>query len=145
MRDSDPLAREIAKRSGDPMQALSKASRITNPNLDIANATPMRGEMPLGPRATPMLESLGKPVSEMLGAVFQLKNGTGLPSLMRVSNWNPRTGSVLMQSIRKASEAFEATPAQLDEMMANGWLDLKQPAQRAGERITSLLQSAMGK
>lgn len=140
MMPDDLLTEQIAKR--DPMLALSKTSRITNGLTDGGDQQQMQGEMPLDPG---MLKSLGKPVSELLGTVFKLKGGAGLPGMVRITNWNHRTGNVVMQSVRKASEAFEATPAQIDEMIGMGWLDVRQPAQRAGERITSVLRSAMGK
>lgn len=123
------------------MQALSKASRITNPHQDIAQATPMRGEMPLDPA---MLRSLGKPIAELLGASFKLQNGTGLPSLLKLTGWNAAKGTVGLHGARAAGEAFEATPAQLDELIEKGILDLAQPAMDKVSGIRGLLAKALG-
>lgn len=118
----------------DPMLALQKASRIT-PGPEM-----MRGEMPLDPA---FLKSLGKPVAELLGTVFKTKTGSGLPSLLRMTNWDARTGNVGMHSLRKAGEAFEASPTQIDEMIERGWLDLEQPAEGASDHIRKLLQKIL--
>lgn len=130
------LLMQRAANPNDPMLALSKASRITGP-LEV-----MKGEMPVDPA---FLRSLGKPVSEVLGMVFKTKSTGGeVPSLLRVSNWNSRTGNVSMHSLNKAGQPFEATPAQIDEMIEKGWLDLQQPAQAAGEGIRRLIGRTLG-
>ena len=127
----DKLLNEMAAR--DPMLALQKASRITaGPEL-------MRGEMPLGPS----LHTLGKPVAELLGTVFKTKAGSGLPSLLRLTNWNAGKGMVGLHSVTKKGQPFEAAPAQLDEMIDKGWLDLAQPAVDVGNKLRRAIASRL--
>lgn len=130
------IEQELLNRQPDPMQALQKASRITNSMPAVTE-----GSMPLDPT---MLRSIGKPVGELLGMVFKTKTGSKLPSLLRLTNWNAATGNVAMHSVNKAGKAFEATPAQIDEMIEKGWLDIAQPAKVAGDKIRGLLSRALG-
>lgn len=97
--------------------------------------------MPLDPS---MLQSLGKPISELLGAIFRTPNKSGLPTKLRLINWNARNNTAALRGLRKGDEAFEAAPSQLDELLTGGALDLDQPPQAGVDAIRKKLAALLG-
>lgn len=94
--------------------------------------------------SAPTIDALGKPVSELLGAVLTTPKKTGLPSKLRITNWNAPSQEVVMHGVRKAGEELRATPSQIDELIRAGNVDLQQPPMSAVEKIRRLLSSALG-
>lgn len=137
----------------DPMDALRKSTGISaNPRPNVLDQEPIdpsqiqRGEMPLTPnQLQPILESLGKPIAELLGMVLRPTQArTGLPSRLRFSNYNAEKGLAQFHADTKAAPQFEATPQQLDELIGGGALDLEQPPQGAVDAIRRKLAALLG-
>lgn len=116
----------------DPMSALQGATSIhatgeydpRRPGV-LEGLVGAAGTLKPVTEAEPVLHSIGKSISDLLGAVFKpTSKGTGLPARLSLENWNARTGNVILRGARAAGEKFEATPAQLDELISSGELTL---------------------
>lgn len=129
----------------DDPKLKAAAERSVVPGTGVmAQVLNLLGLAPLGAVEAPALKSIGKPVSELLGATFVTPNKTGLPKRMAVSSWNDAKGSVGLHGARSGAEAFEATPSQLDELIDGGALGLEQPPQAAVQTIMQKLQQLLG-
>ena len=93
----------------------------------------------------PMLKSLGKPISELLGLILTpTQSKTGVPKQLRLSNFDSMKGNVQFHGdSRAASPRFEASPAQLDDLINGGALDVAQPPQGAVDRIRKILSALL--
>lgn len=118
------------------LDALQKADSIgADPRADVHEAV-----MPLDPT---MLESLGKPLSELLGMILRPTTaGTGLPSRLRLGN--VQNGEGLFYGVRKGGERFQASPSQLDEMINGGLLEREQPPTGAVNAIRRKIAAVLG-
>lgn len=117
---------------------MDPAQSALRPALDAAVQP---AQMPLDPS---MLESLGKPIAELLSTIFRTPNGSGLPSKLRLINWNGGAGTAALRGLRKGEEAFEATPAQLDALINDGTVGIDQPPQSAVAAIQKKLAALLG-
>lgn len=122
------------------LDALQKAEHIGSAvPTDVTESV-----MPLDPT---LVKSLGKPISELLGIVLkQTTPGTGLPARMRLGSFD--RGKATLYGARKGSETFEATASELDDLLANGMMELEQPPQGAVDairrKLSAILDSALG-
>jgi hypothetical protein len=98
-----------------------------------------------GIQGSPIIKSLGKRLDELLDAVFTTPKGSGLPSRLKLTNWDARTGNIDFHAFGKSAERFQATPQQLDTLLQRGGMDLEQPATKAVGTIQKKLQSALPK
>lgn len=109
-----------------------------------------------GQAAEPMLKSLGKPIQELLDLVLETSEKVkGVPRRLRLSNWDARRG--LAQFHPEAPQGqgkglvgmgvephpFEASPAQLDELITQGLLDVQQPPAGQVSAIQSRLRQLL--
>lgn len=78
----------------------------------------------------PMFKSLGKPVSDMSGATFTPPRGSGLPSRLRLTNYDAPSNNVEFHGV-SSGQPFRATPGQVDTLVNKGGLDLEQPPAKA--------------
>lgn len=124
----------------NPLTALQKAESI---GADPLAAEWSMGAMPTDPA---MLRALGKPISELLSAVFKTPQAmkTGLPSRVRLTNWDARKGMVDMHGVRRTADRLEATPGQLDELLNSGAIELEQPPQGAVDLLQRKLAELLG-
>ena len=123
--------------------ALSKATNIgPDPTMQALHDSPLtRAEMPLDPD---FLRSLGKPLSELLGLIFKSPTGSGIPSKLRVTNWDAKAGQAALHGLRKGSERFSASPSQIDELVNTGTIGIQQPPQSAVDAIRRKLSALLG-
>lgn len=138
----------MPQRKVPTLDALQKATSIgADPQGEALSqmlSQPVhQSAVPLDPT---MLESLGKPLSELLGAILSPTTpGTGLPSRLRIGNVL-QGGKALLYGTRKGGEQFEALPSELDSMINSGQLGLEQPPQRAVDvvrrKLAALLDAA---
>ena len=100
--------------------------------LDQISVNPVATEV----KATePMLQSIGKPISELLGLILKpTQKGSGIPQRLRLTNWNADKGTISFHGASRAGQ-YEATPQQIDELINGGVLDLEQAPQRAMEAM----------
>lgn len=123
-----------AERIGPDTKMQGISDLEANPDLML------RGEAP-----TPdMVRALGKPISELLGAIFTTPSKTGLPSKLRLTNWNAKTGEAVLHGVRKAGEEMVASPRQLNSMIGADQIGLQQPPEGAVAKIQALLARALG-
>jgi hypothetical protein len=124
----------------NPLTALRKAESI---GADPLAAEWSTAAMPTDPA---MLRSLGKPISDLLSAVFKTPKAgqTGLPSRVRLTNRDARKGTVDMHGVRKSADRLEATPGQLDDLLNSGAIELEQPPQGAVDMIQRKLAELLG-
>lgn len=88
---------------------------------------------------SPILRSLGKSIDELLDAIFTTGGKGGLPRRLRFSNWNADKGELNFHPTKGTDVAhpetstatYQSTPAQLDELLRTGLMDLEQPAEKA--------------
>lgn len=94
----------------------------------------------------PMVNALGKPVSEMLGTAFKTPAKSGLPQRLTVANWNAPEGAIEMRGATKAAAdtKFNVKPSELDDLINGGALDLKQPPSADVGRVQSKLKKLLG-
>lgn len=95
--------------------------------------------------AEPMVNALGKPVSEMLGTVLKTPVKSGMPQRLTLTGWKAPTGEMEFASNTKraAGMKFNATPQQVDELINGGALDLEQPPNGSMEAIRARLRKAL--
>lgn len=124
----------MPRRKG--LEALQGAESIGSAVPDVTHAV-----MPLDPT---MLESLGKPVSELLGMLFESPQLTGLPAKLRLTGWNANTGKMALRGLRRGEgEAFDASAPEMDSMINEGLLKVKQPAQAGVDAIRRKLAALL--
>jgi hypothetical protein len=117
---------------------------------DEASVNPVSTAVWAGGPAKPYLSSVGKFLDDLLDAVFNPSaKGTGLPQRLRLTNWDARSGHVQLHPASRPKTTpigpaqFEATPAQLDELIAGGAIDLEQPPARAVSDIQSRIRQVL--
>lgn len=135
--------------SSDSQQAWRHASSI---GADPTGPNSMKlGMMPLSPgdmeSVVNMLQSIGKPISEMLGTVLRPTTpGTGLPSRLSIGGFDSGTGKATIFAGRKGGETFDSTVQQLDDLLNSGQIDIVQPPKkevgRMQAKISSMLDAA---
>lgn len=95
--------------------------------------------------AEPMLESIGKPVSEMFGAKFSPEQTkTGVPQRLRFDGWNANKNQMQFAGSNAQMPRMDATPQQIDQLINGGALGLEQPPSTAVEAIRKKLAAILG-
>lgn len=98
----------------------------------------------IGEAGAPMLGSLGKRVDDMLGATFTpTEAGTGVPKRIEFTNVG-RDGLMQFHGSNQQMPSLNASPAQVDELINGGALDLTQPPQGAVDAVRKKLSALLG-
>lgn len=112
--------------------------------LEQLSVNPVSTVVPAAGVGEPMVKALGKPISELLGALFSPgEHGTGVPQRLRLTGTTP-PDMVQLHSQNMNGQPFEATADQLSQLLDGGALNLTQPPQGAVDKIRRTLASLLG-
>lgn len=101
-----------------------------------------------GGEGEPVLAALGKKLSDLLDTVFTPAKGSGLPRRLRFTGLS-REGQLQLHPESQAAgrvvgpAAYEASPAQVDQLLRSGQLDLQQPPQAAVDPVRARLRAIL--